>query len=278
MSERKVINKYIPPNFDPRRVPRKGDRPTQHTVRLMAPFSMRCNSCGEFIYKGRKFNARKETVQGERYLGIRMFRFYIRCPTCANEIAYRTDPKNADYACESGARRNFEPWREEKAEEERAKTRKLLEELHNPMRALESKTFDTKREIEIAEALDDIRMRNNRLEQVDTDILLGEIMLDQRKDGQDGGLLDTTAIAHDEVHEGHGVGRNSEEEDDQIIREAFKKAQQQQQQQEEPTAKLTTKDLLLTSSFGKSTKGSPLSECLDGSCPPSPVLARAPAS
>lgn len=232
MSERKVINKYIPPNFDPSRIPRRKERPTQHTVRLMAPFSMRCNSCGEFIYKGRKFNARKETVQGERYLGIRIFRFYIRCPVCAAEITYRTDPKNADYACESGARRNFEPWREERAEEERAKTRKLLEELHNPMGALENRTYDTKREAEMAEALDEIRLRNSRLEEADTDVLFERVA--------------------QEIHNGGAgepgmAGKEPAEEDERIVREAFRRAAQRA---DEAPPKLTIKDLLITGTGG----------------------------
>jgi hypothetical protein len=30
------------------------------------------STCGEYIYKGKKFNARKETVQGEEYYGIKV--------------------------------------------------------------------------------------------------------------------------------------------------------------------------------------------------------------
>jgi hypothetical protein len=36
---------------------------------------------GEYIYKGRKFNARKETTE-EKYLSITIYRFYIRCTVC----------------------------------------------------------------------------------------------------------------------------------------------------------------------------------------------------
>lgn len=38
----------------------------------------RCKTCGEYIYKGKKFNARKEDVDNESYLGIRIYRFYIK--------------------------------------------------------------------------------------------------------------------------------------------------------------------------------------------------------
>ena len=93
-----VLNKYFPPDFDPSLIPRrKQPKNSQQVVRLMAPFSMlflpryfafgysltylscrRCNTCGEYIYKGKKFNARKETVEGEDYYGIKIFRFYIK--------------------------------------------------------------------------------------------------------------------------------------------------------------------------------------------------------
>jgi len=167
MAERKVLNKYFPPDFDPDLIPRRrGPKNSQQVVRLMAPFSMRCNTCGEYIYKGKKFNARKETVEGEDYYGIKIFRFYIKCTLCSAEITFKTDPKNTDYAAEHGASRNFEPWREEQAVEEEDRLAKLEEEENNPMKVLENRTIDSKREMDILDALQDIRARNARNERM----------------------------------------------------------------------------------------------------------------
>lgn len=52
-------------------------------------FFFRCKTCGEYIYKGKKFNARKETVQNEVYLGLPIFRFYIKCTRCLAEITFK---------------------------------------------------------------------------------------------------------------------------------------------------------------------------------------------
>ena len=84
----------------------------------MAPFSMKCLTCGEFIYRGRKFNARKVTDQAQRYLNIQIYQFHIKCTRCSAEITFRTDPKNNDYAMVSGAMRNMEPWRDRGAADE----------------------------------------------------------------------------------------------------------------------------------------------------------------
>lgn len=138
----------------------------------MAPFSMRCTTCGEYIYKGRKFNARKETPENEKYLGIQIFRFYIRCTRCSAEITFKTDPKNGDYACERGAKRNVEPWRQNTADEtdeERLERLEKEEEERNAMVELEAKTVDAKREMAVADALDEIRTRNARLERSERD-------------------------------------------------------------------------------------------------------------
>ena len=52
MSERKVLNKYYPIDYDPRRLPRqKGMGNIEDkimVIRTMAPFHMRCKTCGKF--------------------------------------------------------------------------------------------------------------------------------------------------------------------------------------------------------------------------------------
>jgi hypothetical protein len=109
MGERKVLVNYISPDFDPSIIPKmKRDRDRPQEIRMMLPMTLQCNRCGEFMYKGKKFNSKKEDCKGEDYMGIRRFRFYIKCVMCSNEIAFKTDPKNTDYECESGATRTFE--------------------------------------------------------------------------------------------------------------------------------------------------------------------------
>lgn len=179
MSERKVLQKYYPPDFDPSKIARsrapKNAGPKVMTVRLMAPFSMKCMSCGEYIYKGRKFNSRKETTD-EKYLNIPIYRFYIRCTRCSAEITFKTDPKGMDYTCERGAKRNFEVWRKADGEddghkletdEERLDRLEAEEAEMGAMEVLEGKVVDAKREMEIADALDEIRTRNARIQRAE---------------------------------------------------------------------------------------------------------------
>jgi hypothetical protein len=176
MSERKVLNKYFGPKFDPKKPQkRKAGGGGSGKVRLMAPFSMQCTTCGDFIYKSKKFNAKKEVVFGEDYLGIEIMRFYIRCPLCAAEITFKTDPKNTDYVAEKGAIRTYEPWRDQTELQEQLKEEREYEEENNPMKALENRTLESKREMDILDALDEIRSKNSLLEKVDASAVLDRI-------------------------------------------------------------------------------------------------------
>jgi len=173
MGERKVINKYYPPDFDPSRIPKKKKpKNDQIKVRMMLPMSICCNTCGEYLYKGKKFNSRKETVIGEEYLGVKIFRFYVKCTRCSSELTVKTDPKNSDYVCEMGASRNFEPWRENQKIIDEAKHQRQKEEEGDAMKALENRTVDSKTEMDILDALDELRSLNARHSQVETNDLL----------------------------------------------------------------------------------------------------------
>ncbi|KAI9884193.1 MAG: Pre-mRNA-splicing factor cwf16 [Watsoniomyces obsoletus] len=215
MSERKVLTKYYPPDFDPSKIVRsRGPKqvgPKLQTVRLMAPFSMKCTSCGEYIYKGRKFNARKETTD-EKYYSIAILRFYIRCTRCSAEITFKTDPKNMDYACERGAKRNFEPWRDQSAkeetEEERLDRLEQEEEEKNAMVELETKTLDAKREMQIADALDEIRTRNARIERGEGlgDVAVTRDVRDEQKEREEREIEEAARRAF-ETEEGEKVKR-----------------------------------------------------------------------
>ncbi|KAK3373807.1 CWC16 protein [Lasiosphaeria ovina] len=212
MSERKVLSKYYPPNFDPSLVGRtRGPKqvgPKVQTVRLMAPFSMQCTSCGEYMYRGRKFNARKETPPDERYLNIQLYRFYIRCTRCSAEVVFRTDPRRQDYVVEKGAKRNTEPWRrgleEEIEESDEARLDRIEREMaeaegqeeRNAMAELESKTADAKREMAVADALDEIRSRNARLERASRDGVEVEVVVPEDEERRRQDEEDAAAARH----------------------------------------------------------------------------------
>ena len=176
MGERKVLNYYIPYDFDASIIPKGArDRSKPIEVRTMLAFSIQCNTCGEYMYRGKKFNSKCERLENETYLGIKKFRFYIKCSVCSAEIIFKTDPKNSDYEMESGATRNFELWRETKEELETLEQQRLEEDKCDSMKALENRTLDNKIEMDVLDALDEIKAINKRHERVDTNKLLNSI-------------------------------------------------------------------------------------------------------
>mmetsp|Transcript_3099 Transcript_3099/g.4514 ORF Transcript_3099/g.4514 Transcript_3099/m.4514 type:complete len:358 (+) Transcript_3099:172-1245(+) len=165
MGERKVLNKYIPADFDPKLVPR-GSKPKDDLipVRMMLPFTVQCSTCSDFMYRGRKFNSKKEPVKGSegKYLGIQRWRFYIKCTACSRPVTFLTDPKNGDYEMESGGTRTYEVHKDKervnlKAEEEDARTEKL-----DPMKALENRVLASQKEMADLDNLDEIKAMNMR--------------------------------------------------------------------------------------------------------------------
>lgn len=194
MADRKTINKYYPPDFDPSKISvSKGPKSTTlQTVRLMSPFSMRCTTCGEYIYKGKKFNARKQPTSDLYLDKIRIIRFLIKCPRCAGEIAFKTDPMNASYLVEWGAERNLGSYRTDVSEEKKLEMESVEERLirlereeleatakkdkdGNPIiddpdkdvfKELEEKVDQAKREQELNDELMALRARNSRQNEI----------------------------------------------------------------------------------------------------------------
>uniref|UniRef100_A0A0G4I1F6 Splicing factor YJU2 n=1 Tax=Chromera velia CCMP2878 TaxID=1169474 RepID=A0A0G4I1F6_9ALVE len=173
MSERKVLNKYYSPDFDPQKLITRGKllkklnegkpkKPRQMEVRMMMPFSMCCQTCGEFNYIGTKFNSRVEKVKGEDYIGIAIWRFYGKCNNCRAEFAFKTDPKNTDYILEFGGTRNYDAYRDADAAEKELREAEEKELEGDKMKQLEQKTYNTAKELDQLEALDEVRQINRR--------------------------------------------------------------------------------------------------------------------
>lgn len=144
--------------------------------------SIQCANCREFIYKGKKFNARKEW-SGRDYLGIKIWRFFFKCPMCSVEITFLTDPKNSNYEVERNAIRNYEAWRqEEKAEEILQSQQQQLEA--DALAAVEAKSRSNRLETEVMDAIEDVLERNAAAEKMNAVDSLIEGMDEMRATAQ----------------------------------------------------------------------------------------------
>ncbi|MED6150709.1 hypothetical protein PIB30_075101 [Stylosanthes scabra] len=264
MGERKVLNKYYPPDFDPAKLPRaRRPKNQQIKVRMMLPMSIRCNTCGNYIYKGTKFNSRKEDVIGETYLGIQIFRFYFKCTKCSAELTMKTDPQNSDYVVESGATRNFEPWRAEDEEADGLKRKRESEEMGDAMKSLENRTLDSKREMDILAALDEMKSMKSRHATVTVDEMLAALQRtsddkEKRLEEEDEALIKSVVFHNSNDFVRRVRDEDIEEEEEETLRlsnghaETSSSSPKRQKPSEEPRSKAT--DALTKASLDDSGK------------------------
>jgi len=185
MGERKVLNFYIPPDFDTTKLPR-AKRAKQCEIRMMMPFGGQCTTCGEFIPRGKKFNSKLETIEGQEYLGLRIYRFIGKCPQCNSHFSFKTDPKSLNFAPEYGISRNFENWRMSEEEAVADKVAKEAEEKADAIKGLESRTLESKRQMDMLDALEELRGRRAKQAHLlaDPDALLAAVI--DMRDGEEG--------------------------------------------------------------------------------------------
>lgn len=116
MAERKAVNKYYPPDWDPskgsvnktrnshplRARARKLDQGIL-VVRFEMPFNVWCMKCDNHVAMGVRYNAEKSTIG--HYYSTPIYRFKMKCHLCDNYFEIDTDPAKFDYIVNSGARK-----------------------------------------------------------------------------------------------------------------------------------------------------------------------------
>ncbi|KAI3634530.1 hypothetical protein MIR68_007441 [Amoeboaphelidium protococcarum] len=111
MAERKAQQKYLPPDFDPRKhknvnsyqkQARGKQQSSSDKVRFEMPIDVFCFGCDRMIAAGTRFNSIKRTCG--KYLSIDVFQFSMKCLECQQQIVIQTDPQNATYICVEGVR------------------------------------------------------------------------------------------------------------------------------------------------------------------------------
>jgi len=116
------------------------------------------------MYRGRKFNSKKENVGGAegKYLGIQRYRFYIKCTACSRPLTFLTDPENTDYEMETGGTRTFEVHKDRDKIKDTMEQQELKSEKEDPMKALENRVLASQKEMQDLDDLDEIKALNMR--------------------------------------------------------------------------------------------------------------------
>lgn len=221
MAERKVLVKYYDPYFNPSKlVKSRRSKDRQDNVRMMLPFSIKCETCANYLYVGTKFNMRKELCKQDQYLSIKIFRFYFKCTYCYREILFKTDPKNHDYLLEAGGTRLYESWRDGRAAEELLGELTKNEEYGNVMKLLENKTFDSKKEMKVLEAIETLRQMSRANVKLDN-----QEVVERFRQMKDKNLFDENKIKEkfkkarlQKEEEALKIGENEDKEAKKVIR------------------------------------------------------------
>ncbi|KAG8521295.1 Coiled-coil domain-containing protein 130 [Galemys pyrenaicus] len=120
--ERKGVNKYYPPDFNPEKHGSLNRYHNSHPLRERArklsqgiliirfemPYNIWCDGCKNHIGMGVRYNAEKKKVGN--YYTTPIYRFRMKCHLCVNYIEMQTDPASCDYVIVSGAQRKEERW------------------------------------------------------------------------------------------------------------------------------------------------------------------------
>ncbi|CDO64582.1 conserved protein, unknown function [Plasmodium reichenowi] len=176
MAERKVLNKYIPPDFDPdklmeskkllKKIEKRKNRNKNKTkkklmnIRMMYPFTLKCNKCKTFTYVGTKFNSRVEKLKDETYLNIPIWKFYGKCQECKNEIIFKTDPKNGDYLLIAGGTRTYDAHKEQELADDYYRNSNVKDE--DKIKNTEKQSYNAMLELKMNEQLEELQNVNKR--------------------------------------------------------------------------------------------------------------------
>lgn len=158
MAERKQVNRYYPPDFDPAKHKSINKYRNSHPLRERAkklsqgilvirfemPYNIWCGGCGNHVGMGVRYNAEKKKVG--KYYTTPIFEFKMKCHLCDNYIVMETDPKNFDYTITSGAQRKNQKWDMAENEQVLTEDREAVKKLsRDAMYKLEHGVDDTKK-------------------------------------------------------------------------------------------------------------------------------------
>ncbi|WVQ79327.1 hypothetical protein IAT38_001424 [Cryptococcus sp. DSM 104549] len=117
------FNRYIPPDYDPKQHSTLNSRQGKKhalgkrakdidsgvlVVRFELPYNIWCGTCNAHLGAGVRYNAQKRKVGA--YYSTPIYAFRCKCHLCSGWFEIRTDPKNAAYVVQEGARRKEEDW------------------------------------------------------------------------------------------------------------------------------------------------------------------------